>query len=162
MRILLIVLLIIASGFAGWIWGSLHPAPESVLQPIRSYLSIDDAPPYPPLNDVAAETIVSPSPETKDPTARYRAWISAARALHPYPETEEKMFKVMMCESGGQSDVINPAGPYSGLFQYRMETWSGAWNDYRDRNILDAEAQIFATALAWSLNMQSHWGCYHH
>lgn len=91
---------------------------------------------------------------------QYRAWISEARARHPYPDSEERMYAVMMCESGGRATVVNSAGPYSGLFQYSPATWSGDWNTYRDEDILDPQAQIFATALAWSNGMQGHWGCY--
>lgn len=95
-----------------------------------------------------------------DVLAQYRAWIAWARLKHPYPESEARMYAVMMCESGGRPAIVNPAGPYSGLFQYSNDTWKGAWNTYRDRAVKDAEAQIMATALAWSLKMQSHWGCY--
>ena len=106
--------------------------------------------------------------ETSTPSAsaseaspeQYRAWISEARRAHPYPESEEKMHAVMMCESGGNAEIVNPAGPYSGLFQYAAGTWNGDWNDYRGSDIFDARAQIFATALAWNKGMQSHWGCY--
>lgn len=92
--------------------------------------------------------------------SQYRAWISEARARHPYPESEERMYAVMMCESGGRATIVNQAGPYSGLFQYSTATWNGDWNTYRDEGILDPRAQIFATALAWSNGMQGHWGCY--
>ena len=91
---------------------------------------------------------------------QYRAWIGEARASHPYPESEERMYAVMMCESGGDAAVVNSAGPNSGLFQYNAATWSGDWNTYRNEAILDPRAQIFATALAWSNGMQSQWGCY--
>lgn len=91
---------------------------------------------------------------------QYRAWISEARVKHPYADSEERMYAVMMCESGGKASIVNPAGPYSGLFQYTTPTWKAAWNTYRDESILDAKAQIFATALAWSLKMQAQWGCY--
>jgi len=80
--------------------------------------------------------------------------------MHPYAESEERMYAVMMCESRGQAEIVNPAGPYSGLFQYSPATWGGDWNLYRDQNILDPRAQIFATALAWQRNMQGQWGCY--
>lgn len=93
---------------------------------------------------------------------QYRVWISEARALHPYSDSEQRMYDVMMCESGGNPSIVNPAGPYTGLFQYVAGTWNGEWNTYRESEITDARAQIFATALAWSLNMQSHWGCYTH
>ncbi|MFT3725078.1 MAG: hypothetical protein QM773_16020 [Hyphomonadaceae bacterium] len=92
--------------------------------------------------------------------ALYRTWIGEARAKYPYPESEARMYAVMMCESEGRAAVVNPAGPYTGLFQYATQTWKGAWNTYRDDGILSARAQIFATALAWSLKMQSHWDCY--
>jgi len=91
---------------------------------------------------------------------QYRAWISEARATHPYPDSEERMYAVMMCESGGKATAVNPAGPYSGLFQYSPDTWDADWNTYRNEDILNPRAQIFATALAWSNGMQNHWGCY--
>ena len=92
--------------------------------------------------------------------AQYRNWIAEARAKHPYADSEERMVKVMMCESGGNASIVNPAGPYTGLFQYRTDTWNGAWNTYRGEGIKDARAQIFATALAWQRGMQRQWGCY--
>ncbi|MEM1150663.1 MAG: hypothetical protein AAGI03_08910, partial [Pseudomonadota bacterium] len=97
---------------------------------------------------------------SSDSLDQYRAWISEARVAHPYPESEQRMYDVMMCESGGRADIVNPAGPYTGLFQYVDGTWNGDWNTYRDQGITSARAQIFATALAWNRNMQNHWGCY--
>jgi murein DD-endopeptidase MepM/ murein hydrolase activator NlpD len=93
--------------------------------------------------------------------SQYRAWITEARARHPYADSEAQMYAVMMCESRGQATLVASAG-YSGLFQYSPTTWRGAWNDYRDQNILDPRAQIFATALAWQKHMQRQWGCYGH
>lgn len=108
-----------------------------------------------------------PEPATSEPElegeaalAQYRVWIGEARVQYPYPDSVQRMYDVMMCESGGQAGIVNPAGPYSGLFQYADGTWNGDWNTYRENDILDAQSQIFATALAWSLNMQGHWGCY--
>jgi hypothetical protein len=72
------------------------------------------------------------------------------------------MYAVMMCESRGQAALVNSAGPYTGLFQYSTATWKSAWNQYRDQSVLDARAQIFATALAWQMHMQGQWGCYTH
>lgn len=178
MRFILIIILLAGAGFAGWIAGSLHPAPAAISTPIVTFLAnaaseVDETD-----SEMAAIDVVDPIPgpapnpvitssrassSTTDPTNtldQYRIWISEARAEHPYPETEDKMFAVMMCESGGRADVVNPAGPYSGLFQYVAGTWAGDWNQYRDSDIFDARAQIFATALAWNNNMQSHWGCY--
>lgn len=116
----------------------------------------------------APESIPSTAPAPADPRAapdastlaQYRAWIAEARKKHPYPESEARMYAVMMCESAGRAAVVNPAGPYTGLFQYVAGTWNDTWNTYRNAGMTDAKAQIFATALAWSLNMQNHWGCY--
>ncbi|NQY14779.1 MAG: hypothetical protein HRT81_13080 [Henriciella sp.] len=117
-----------------------------------------------PSPDPESETSTDPIPvvfENQEAAlAQYRVWISEARAVHPYPDSEDRMFDVMMCESGGNPEIVNPAGPYTGLFQYVAGTWDGDWNTYRDQAITDARAQIFATALAWNLGMQSHWGCY--
>jgi len=113
------------------------------------------------------EAAVTPPPITNPRAAPdeatlkiYRAWIGEARAKHKYADSESRMYAVMMCESGGRAGVVNPVGPYSGLFQYAVPTWKDKWNTYADGGILDAKSQIFATALAWSLKMQSHWGCY--
>jgi hypothetical protein len=89
---------------------------------------------------------------------QYRAWMDEARIRHPYTESVEQMWEVMLCESSGKPDLV--AGPYHGLFQYAQETWQGDWNPYRDRPILDPQAQIFATAKAWHDGYQSWWGCY--
>lgn len=81
-----------------------------------------------------------------------------ARAKHPYGESIEQMWEVMLCESSGDSETI--ADTYYGLFQYHPDTWGGEWNPYRDQPILDPQAQIFATAKAWQDGNQSWWGCY--
>ncbi len=103
----------------------------------------------PPRGGIDAETL-----------ARYRAWIDEARVKHPYTDSAGRMVDVMMCESRGNATIVNPAGPYVGLFQYSPRTWSGAWNDYRDQSINDPKSQIFATAQAWQKRMQGQWGCY--
>jgi hypothetical protein len=82
-----------------------------------------------------------------------------ARALHPYPDSTDKMWRVMMCESSGNPNAVG-AGRYVGLFQYLPGTWAGSWNPYRNNSIWDAKSQIFATARAWSIGMQGHWSCY--
>jgi hypothetical protein len=121
----------------------------------------------------AAEILVAtatrpPSPTLPQPTAtptaqpgtleQYRVWMEQARTHHPYAETVDTMWQVMLCESSGQPDLV--AGPYHGLFQYAAETWSAEWNPYRDQPILDPRAQIFATAKAWQDGHQGWWGCY--
>jgi hypothetical protein len=91
---------------------------------------------------------------------QYKQWMREARIKFPYPEPVERMYRVMMCESAGDRQAVGGRGRYFGLFQYTPGTWRGAWNPYRSQDILDAKAQIFATAKAWSIGMQSHWSCY--
>ncbi|HEX8229182.1 MAG TPA: hypothetical protein VF826_07695 [Chloroflexia bacterium] len=109
----------------------------------------------------AAATPASAQPATADRLAQYRAWMAEAKAMYPYPQTIDKMYRVMMCESSGRPGVVGPRGLYHGLFQYHRGTWGGRWNPYRANNIYDAKSQIFATAKAWSIGMQSHWSCYY-
>lgn len=122
-------------------------------------------PPPAPTPPVIATPIPAPPtpPEKNSKLAnlmQYRTWITEARVKHPYPEAEQRMYDVMMCESGGKADIVNKAGPYTGLFQYSTPTWKGAWNAYKDGGITDAKSQIFATAQAWEKKMQNQWGCY--
>ena len=89
---------------------------------------------------------------------QYRAWMQEARAAHPYSESIELMWHVMMCESSGQAGQV--AESFYGLFQYQQATWAGDWNPYRASSILDPRAQIFATAKAWQDGNQHWWSCY--
>jgi hypothetical protein len=82
-----------------------------------------------------------------------------ARAMYPYRESIDKMWRVMMCESGGNARAIG-GGYYKGLYQYAPPTWAGSWNPYRSNSIWDPRSQIFATAKAWSIGMQHAWQCY--
>jgi hypothetical protein len=91
---------------------------------------------------------------------QYRAWMVEAKAMYPYPQSVDKMYRVMICESSGNPRAVGAGGLYYGLFQYYTPTWRGSWNPYRNQSIYDAKAQIFATAKAWSIGMQRHWGCY--
>jgi hypothetical protein len=84
-----------------------------------------------------------------------------AKAHYPYPQSIDKMWRVMMCESGGNSRASGGGGRWLGLFQYAPGTWKGSWNPYRNFSIWDAKSQIYATAKAWSIGMQSHWSCYY-
>ncbi len=93
--------------------------------------------------------------------AQYRQWVDEAKALYPYPQTADKMWRVMQCESGGNPRASGGGGSYLGLFQYAPSTWRGSWNPYRDNSIFDAKSQVFATAKAWSIGMQSAWSCYY-
>lgn len=142
-----------------------RPGETATVEPSDTDTPLDppreDMPEPDPLPEPDPEPATSmPELEGEAALAQYRVWMGEARVLHSYPESEQRMYEVMMCESGGHADIVNPAGPYSGLFQYADGTWSGDWNTYRENDILDPRSQIFATALAWSLNMQGQWGCY--
>lgn|GEM_PF-1114515 len=93
--------------------------------------------------------------------AQYRQWMEEARQMYPYKQTVDKMWSVMMCESGGNARASGGGGRWLGLFQYAPATWGGSWNPYRSNSIWDPRSQIFATAKAWSIGMQSHWSCYY-
>jgi hypothetical protein len=93
--------------------------------------------------------------------SQYRLWMADARALYPYAQSVDKMYRVMMCESGGNPSASGGRGAWLGLFQYAPGTWRGSWNPYRSNSIWDAKSQIYATAKAWSIGMQSHWSCYY-
>jgi hypothetical protein len=178
MRLLIVLIL---GGFIGWIAGSLYPAPQSWLAWIHSTVfeqrlngvATPQAPPAPaPSVASTSSPSVAPAPSTPSPSSsgggvdeqtlrQYRAWIHEARQAHHYAESEDRMYALMICESRGRAGLVNPAGPYSGLFQYSSATWRSAWNTYRDQGVLDPRAQIFATALAWRRRMQGQWGgCY--
>jgi hypothetical protein len=115
---------------------------------------------------LSAFALLAPAPASAADVAasqrleQYRAWMEEARAAYPYREPIAKMWSVMMCESGGDPDIISPNRLYHGLFQYHKRTWAGRWNPYREQSIFDPKAQIFATAKAWSEGYQSWWGCY--
>ena len=112
--------------------------------------------PAPPGRPLPSPSV--PAEPTAAAAAAYRVWMEEARVVHPYAEPVERMWAVMICESGGNASVVG--GVHHGLFQYSATTWAGAWNPYRDDPILDPRAQIFATAKAWQDGNQSWWGCY--
>lgn len=93
--------------------------------------------------------------------SQYRQWIADARAMYPYPQSADKMYRTMLCESGGNPGAVSPGGTYQGLFQYAYATWRGNWNPYRGNSRFDARSEIFATAKAWSIGMQGQWSCYY-
>jgi hypothetical protein len=137
-----------AGGLRGWcmaVYLAQADAPQAVAVPASA-----PAQPEPPANSGAS---ARPTHE------QLRQWMEEARALHPYPESVDKMWRVMMCESSGNPSAVG-AGKHFGLFQYLPATWAGRWNPYRNESIWDARAQIFATARAWSIGMQNHWSCY--
>jgi LysM repeat protein len=135
---------------------ALYPG-QSLLVPASAWPAAQEppAPAAPPAaTAVPIPTVPGSTPE------QYRAWMEEAHGVHPYAEPVDWMWSVMMCESGGYSDLIGH-GKYYGLFQYLPGTWSGDWNPYRDSSIYDPRAQIFATAKAWQDGHQSWWrGCW--
>ena len=98
---------------------------------------------------------------SKSTLDQYRAWMADAKAKYPYPQSLDKMWRVMMCESSGNALASGGHGKWLGLYQYAPTTWHGSWNPYRNSSIWDAKSQIYATAKAWSIGMQSHWSCYY-
>ena len=130
MRLIFYIILLAIAGIVGWVMGSLHPAPQGVVTPVEQFLSssndsLNEALPHldePQDVDAPDETPTQPEPAAETPVPssggdsgsildQYRTWISEARAEHPYPESADRMYAVMMCESGGQADIVNPAGP---------------------------------------------------
>ena len=103
----------------------------------------------------------TPRPAGSSTQGQYRQWMEEARTMYPYKQSVDKMWSVMMCESGGNARASGGGGRWLGLFQYAPGTWGGSWNPYRGNSIWDAHSQIFATAKAWSIGMQSHWSCYY-
>ena len=160
-----ILLLLILLGLAGC--GGAVATPEPTLGPI---LSTETGPrptadPAFAVATVGAATqpvpaaLATPAPTLSGATAedQYRRWMEEARATHPYSDTVDLMWQVMLCESSGNPDAVGPGG-LQGLFQYQPDTWARDWNPYRSEAINDARAQIFATAKAWSDGNQSWWG----
>ncbi len=75
----------------------------------------------------------------------YYDWI--LEAADKYGADPDAMFRVMMCESGGDPYALSPSEKYHGLFQYDDLTWSvSGWGDW---DIFDPYAQINAAAKAW-------------
>jgi hypothetical protein len=109
----------------------------------------------------ASTTLQSQRLAQSQRTAQYRAWMVDAKRIYPYPQSIDKMWRVMMCESSGNPNASGGGGAWLGLFQYAPPTWRSGWNPYRNASIWDAKAQIYATAKAWSIGMQSHWSCYY-
>lgn len=95
-------------------------------------------------------------PPANGDSTRYRSWMEEARITHPYSDTVDVMWQVMVCQSSGNANAVGP-GELQGLFQYQQSTWAQPWNPYRDQPISDARAQIFATAKAWSDGNEQWW-----
>ena len=157
---------ITAKGYNGWVMARyLVQAPAATEIDAKK-----EAPEVKPAVEVKPAATEKPK-ATPVPTAatrgatstmdQYRLWMEEARLMYPYKQGIDKMWSVMMCESGGNARASGGGGSWLGLFQYAPGTWGGSWNPYRGNSIWDARSQIFATAKAWSIGMQSHWSCYY-
>jgi uncharacterized protein YgiM (DUF1202 family) len=138
-----------AKGYTGWVM-----AQYLVQAPVATQPETKSATPK-------AVTPVQTGNGTVSKLDQYRLWMEEARKLYPYPQSLDKMWSVMWCESKGDAHASGGGGLWLGLFQYAPGTWGGSWNPYRGNSIWDAKSQIFATAKAWSIGMQSHWSCYY-
>jgi hypothetical protein len=165
---------IAAKGLTGWAMAQYLAQAASPPEPEAKKESEPQAKPAVESKPAATATpTAKPKAEPKaEPTAekrsggtstleQYRQWMEEARAMYPYKQGLDKMWSVMMCESGGNARASGGGGRWLGLFQYAPGTWGGSWNPYRRESIWDAKSQIFATAKAWSIGMQSHWSCYY-
>lgn len=179
---------VMAKGLTGWTMAkylaqaptSAPAAPEPAHEEAAKKETPPQAEPVVVLKPVATATVAATATATAKPTekpeptptaaprpaatstqAQYRQWMEEARTMYPYKQSVDKMWSVMMCESGGNARASGGVGRWLGLFQYAPTTWGGRWNPYRGNSIWDAHSQIFATAKAWSIGMQSHWSCYY-
>jgi len=78
-------------------------------------------------------------------SSQYAQYFNEAADMYGIDPTT--LQKVMMCESGGNVNDVNQAGPYYGLFQFDSHTWAST--AYGSRSVYDAEAQILAAASLW-------------
>lgn len=91
------------------------------------------------------EKIVLRGTKPVDFRGPYKDWINEAATK--YGADAGEMYRVMMCESGGDPYALSPSGRYHGLFQYDNRTWSvSGWGN---KDIFDPYAQINAAAKAW-------------
>src|SRR5690242_2194794 len=74
---------------------------------------------------IATGDLAQPSAASAAPLrnlSQYRAWMADARALYPYPQSLDKMYRVMLCESSGNPSASGGGGAWLGLFQYAPRT----------------------------------------
>ena len=72
-----------------------------------------------------------------------------------YGQDPASLYRVMICESGGDSNADN--GVCKGLFQFNPGTWAGTPS--ADQSIYDGQAQIKAAAWMWSQGRKGEWTC---
>lgn len=77
-------------------------------------------------------------------------------AAQKYGVDGAKMQRMMICESGGNSNSVGGGGRFHGLFQYMTSTWAGAsaGAGYQGASIYNPEAQIYTTA--WKISRQGY------
>ena len=162
-RVLLLAAVLLAGACGAQPSASQLPTADIQLkQPLAAppRLAVPATPSIPASPTLAADPpapLAAPAPATA--LDQYHAWMIEARELHPYSESIDTMWQLMLCESSGDPNAA--ADVHQGLFQYDVATWAGEWNPYRDQPILDPHAQILATAKAWHDGNQGWWGCYH-
>jgi uncharacterized protein YraI len=149
-----------ATGVTGWSMAQYLSQPTSAPQEQVTPAPNPQAIPSPTPTQAPPSTTAPPQSSGTSGLDQYRLWMEEARTQYPYSESVDKMWSVMMCESGGNASAAGGGGYYRGLFQYAPGTWAGNWNPYRNNSIWDAKSQIFATARAWNIGMQHAWGCY--
>ena len=92
----------------------------------------------------------------QDAIARFGEWgpylVEAAEA---YGQDPAALYRVMICESGGNPNADN--GVCKGLFQFNPGTWAGT--PYGGQSIYDGRAQAMAAAWMWSQGRKGEWTC---
>lgn len=151
---------ITAKGFTGWAMAQYLSQASAAAKPAPKKTATPQVVPAASQKEVARPEVATRGGAVST-LEQYRLWMEEARATHPYKQSVSKMWSVMMCESGGNARASGGGGRWLGLFQYAPATWGGGWNPYRGNGVWDARSQIFATAKAWSLGMQSQWSCYY-
>lgn len=92
----------------------------------------------------------------QDAVARFGEWgpylVEAAEA---YGQDPAELYRVMICESGGDPNADN--GVCKGLFQFNPGTWAGT--PFGGQSINDPHAQAMAAAWMWSQGRKGEWTC---
>jgi soluble lytic murein transglycosylase-like protein len=92
----------------------------------------------------------------QEATERFGTWgpdLVAAAAM--YGQDPAALYRVMICESGGNAYADN--GVCKGLFQFNPGTFAGT--PYGGDSIFDGTAQIYAAAWMWSQGRRGEWSC---
>ena len=93
----------------------------------------------------------------REATERFGAWgPDLVRAAAMYGQDPAVLYRVMICESGGDPYADN--GVCKGLFQFNPGTWWGT--PYGANDIYDGQSQIYAAAWMFSQGRQGEWTCY--